>query len=69
MIVRDENGNVVDISLISTTQLYQHHVEATNRIKRATVSIAKTKPSDRFAILIFLSLFSPSPTKVAARSK
>lgn len=38
MVVRDENGNIVDINQTSTTQLYEHHVRATNRIRRATVS-------------------------------
>lgn len=38
MVVRDENGNVVNINQTSTTQLYEHHVQAANRIRRATVS-------------------------------
>lgn len=39
MIVRDENGDILDISKTSTTQLYEHHVQATNRIKKATVCL------------------------------
>lgn len=38
MVVRDENGNIVDINQTSTTQLYEQHVQAANRIRRATVS-------------------------------
>lgn len=38
MVVRDDNGNILDINQTSTTQLYEHHVRATNRIRRATVS-------------------------------
>lgn len=38
MVVRDDNGNVLDINQTSTTQLYEHHVRAANRIRRATVS-------------------------------
>lgn len=39
MVVRDDNGNILDINQTSTTQLYEHHVQATNRICRATVSL------------------------------
>jgi len=38
MVVRDDNGNIVDINQTSTTQLYEHHVKATTRIQQATVS-------------------------------
>lgn len=38
MVVRDENGSILDINQTSTTQLYEHHVRQTNRIRRATVS-------------------------------
>lgn len=38
MVVRDDNGNILDIAQTSTTQLYEHHVKATNRIQQATVS-------------------------------
>jgi hypothetical protein len=38
MEVRDDNGNILDINQTSTTQLYEQHVQATNRIRRATVS-------------------------------
>lgn len=38
MVVRDDSGNILDINQTSTTQLYEHHVQAANRIKRATVS-------------------------------
>lgn len=37
MVVRDDYGNILDINQTSTTQLYEHHVRATNRIRRATV--------------------------------
>lgn len=35
MVVRDENGNVLDINRTSTTQLYSQHASAENRIKMA----------------------------------
>lgn len=35
MVVRDENGNVLDINKTSTTQLYSQHASAENRIKMA----------------------------------
>ncbi len=38
MEVRDDNGNILDVNQTSTTQLYEQHVQATNRIRRATVS-------------------------------
>lgn len=42
MVVRDDYGNILDINQTSTTQLYEHHVRATNRIRRATVrNVAK----------------------------
>jgi dedicator of cytokinesis protein 1 len=40
MVVRDDNGNIVDINQTSTTQLYEHHVKATSRIQQATVSLS-----------------------------
>ena len=39
MVVRDDNGNILDINATSTTQLYEQHVQATDRIRRATVSL------------------------------
>ena len=39
MVVRDDYGSILDINQTSTTQLYEHHVRATNRIKRATVKM------------------------------
>nr|AKO62845.1 mbc isoform a [Prodiamesa olivacea] len=36
MVVRDDNGNKLDINQTSTTELYQQHVQASLRIKRAT---------------------------------
>lgn len=38
MVVRDESGNVLDTNATSTTQLYEHHIAAIDRIRRATVS-------------------------------
>lgn len=46
MVVRDDNGNIVDINQTSTTQLYEHHVRAANRIRRATVSLLKKNKSN-----------------------
>lgn len=38
MVVRDESGNILNIDKTSTTQLYEHHLNAVDRIKRASVS-------------------------------
>lgn len=38
MVVRNEDGNVLDINSTATTQLYERHVKATDRIRRASVS-------------------------------
>lgn len=38
MVVRDESGNVLDTTATSTTQLYEHHIFAIDRIREATVS-------------------------------
>lgn len=38
MVVRDDSGNILDINSTSTTQLYEHHVNAVDRIRKATVS-------------------------------
>lgn len=54
MVVRDENGNIVDINNTSTTQLYEHHVRATNRIKRATVSLNYVNTKTEFIIFFIL---------------
>lgn len=37
MVVRDDEGNVLDINRTSTTQLYEQHVSAVDRIRKATV--------------------------------
>lgn len=39
MIVRDEAGNVLDITRTSTTHLYEQHVNAETRIRKANVSV------------------------------
>lgn len=39
MVVRDESGNVLDVNSTSTTQLYEHHINAVDRIKKANVSL------------------------------
>ncbi len=41
MVVRDESGNVLDVNSTSTTQLYEHHINAVDRIKKANVSLEK----------------------------
>lgn len=38
MVVRDEYGNIINIDSTSSTQLYQLHLEAVERIKKASVS-------------------------------
>ena len=39
MVVRDDFGHILDINQTSSTQLYEQHVQATSRIRRATVSV------------------------------
>lgn len=39
MVVRDESGNVLDVNSTSTTQLYEHHINAVDRIKKANVRL------------------------------
>lgn len=39
MVVRDESGNILDGNGTSTTQLYEHHTHAIDRIRKATVSL------------------------------
>lgn len=43
MVVRDESGNILDTSATSTTQLYQNHMFAIDRIRKATVKMLKTE--------------------------
>lgn len=38
MVVRNEDGNVLDINSTATTQLYERHMNASDRIRRAAVS-------------------------------
>lgn len=38
MVVRNEDGNVLDINVTATTQLYERHMNASDRIRRASVS-------------------------------
>ncbi|XP_035891380.1 dedicator of cytokinesis protein 2 isoform X1 [Anopheles stephensi] len=46
MVVRDDGGNIVDIDRTSTTQLYEHHLNAVDRIKRANTSNSKNRNLD-----------------------
>ncbi|XP_052869684.1 dedicator of cytokinesis protein 1 [Anopheles cruzii] len=46
MIVRDEGGSILDIERTSTTQLYEHHVNAVDRIKRASTANSKNRNLD-----------------------
>lgn len=39
MVVRDESGNILEIDTTSTTQLYEHHVNAVDRIRKANVNM------------------------------
>ncbi|XP_046628912.1 dedicator of cytokinesis protein 1 isoform X2 [Neodiprion virginianus] len=41
MVVRDEHGNVLNPEQTSTIQLYYHHETATERIRKATISLKK----------------------------
>lgn len=38
MVVRNESGSVIDINTTSTTQLYELHTNAVERIRMASVS-------------------------------
>lgn len=40
MVVREDNGSILDIGKTSTTKLYEHHVKAMQRIQQATVSLS-----------------------------
>uniref|UniRef100_A0A182VY32 Signaling protein n=1 Tax=Anopheles minimus TaxID=112268 RepID=A0A182VY32_9DIPT len=46
MVVRDDSGNIVEIERTSTTQLYEHHLNAVDRIKRANNSNSKNRNLD-----------------------
>lgn len=37
MVVRDENGDILDTNAICTTELYENHVNAVTRIEKANV--------------------------------
>lgn len=37
MVVRDESGNIFNTTTTSTTQLYEHHIYALDRIRKASV--------------------------------
>lgn len=37
MVVRDENGDILDTNAICTTELYEHHMNAQDRIFKANV--------------------------------
>ncbi|XP_058812929.1 dedicator of cytokinesis protein 1 isoform X3 [Topomyia yanbarensis] len=43
MVVRDDSGNILNIERTSTTQLYEHHLNAVDRIKRASTSNNKNR--------------------------
>lgn len=38
MVVRDESGDILDTNTICTTELYENHVNAVQRIEKANVS-------------------------------
>ena len=46
MIVRDENGDQLDTNKTCTTELYEHHMKAVDRIIKANVSLGTIK--DKF---------------------
>ncbi|XP_059611933.1 dedicator of cytokinesis protein 1 isoform X1 [Phlebotomus argentipes] len=45
MVVRNESGSVIDINSTSTTQLYELHVNAVERIRMASTSFSKNRVS------------------------
>ncbi|CRL05400.1 CLUMA_CG018000, isoform B [Clunio marinus] len=59
MVVRDDNGNILDINQTSTTQLYHHHVRAATRIRRATSEFnknRKSKQTNKFSHNLMISV-------------
>lgn len=54
MVVRDELGSILDIKTTSTTQLYEHHMNAVDRIRKATVSRIIFFGSDKNSHIFFL---------------
>lgn len=51
MVVRDESGNILDTTATSTTQLYEHHIYALDRIRKASV-ISECIDKNRFWLLL-----------------
>ncbi|XP_055923008.1 dedicator of cytokinesis protein 1 isoform X2 [Eupeodes corollae] len=45
MVVRDEGGNMLDTNATCTTELYEHHLNAVDRIRRANNPLAKHRTS------------------------
>lgn len=61
MVVRDESGDILDTNSTSTTQLYEHHIYAIERIRKATVSCERfdeKHPLHEAVILITIFLLS-----------
>lgn len=54
MVVRDESGDILDTNTICTTELYEHHMNAVNRIIKANVSIHLFSPI--FSLIISFCL-------------
>ncbi|CAD7083698.1 unnamed protein product [Hermetia illucens] len=62
MVVRDDTGNVLDINSTCTTELYEHHVHAVDRIRRATNTyhknrISKTMNKHSHSVLLAVHAF------------
>lgn len=68
MIVRDDFGNVLDISQTSTTKLYEEHAKASKRIRNANVKFILYLIFSCFSILNFLAISYRPPRKTAFRT-
>lgn len=64
MVVRDDSGNILNIERTSTTQLYEHHLNAVDRIKRASVSSVINLYVTFETIHIFHIFYRLQPTKI-----
>lgn len=72
MVVRDECGNILDTNSTSTTQLYEHHISAIERIRKATVSVGITRctvPQTKCPVLIFSLIDRIRTIKIAYRKR
>lgn len=56
LVVRDENGNLLNPDVTSTIQLYYQHKNATERIKKAAVSSQTNFYARLVMYIVFMSI-------------